>query len=57
MYIGQPILSMPRDFYVKPQFLSKVLGRVDDVEDSLKNFASVLGKNPVKDTVSLLEKQ
>ncbi|CAJ0935377.1 unnamed protein product, partial [Mesorhabditis belari] len=45
IFVGQPILALPREFYVKPQFLSQVLNRVTDVMQTLTTFyKSIKGK-------------
>ncbi|CAI5455106.1 unnamed protein product [Caenorhabditis angaria] len=44
LYVGPPGLSLARDFYVKPQYISEVNQRVQDVNDMLTAFAQATGK-------------
>ncbi|CAI2356152.1 unnamed protein product [Caenorhabditis sp. 36 PRJEB53466] len=45
LYTGPPELTLARDFYVKPQYIAEVNGRVDDINYLLTTFASAVGKN------------
>uniref|UniRef100_A0A8R1DNL5 Uncharacterized protein n=1 Tax=Caenorhabditis japonica TaxID=281687 RepID=A0A8R1DNL5_CAEJA len=56
LYPGPPELPKARDFYVKPQFISEVNGRVDDVKELFSDFAAAVGKK-VGDDVLLAAAQ
>ncbi|CAI4224926.1 unnamed protein product [Auanema sp. JU1783] len=39
LYISQPSLSLPLDYYVKPQFMDKLTARKDSILSTMKQFA------------------
>ncbi|CAJ0608913.1 unnamed protein product [Cylicocyclus nassatus] len=45
LYISQPALSMPRDFYVLPQFVDNLNDRATAIEGVMKQFAMDLMSN------------
>ncbi|CAB3399722.1 unnamed protein product [Caenorhabditis bovis] len=51
LYIGEPELSLAREYYVKPQFIDQVNQRVKDVNDLLTSFAHAVGKQCSADDV------
>ncbi|KAK6026660.1 peptidase family M13, partial [Ostertagia ostertagi] len=40
LYVSQPSLSMPRDFYTLPQFVDKLNSRAEQIEEVMKLFAA-----------------
>ncbi|KAK5966444.1 Zinc metallopeptidase [Trichostrongylus colubriformis] len=58
LYVSQPSLSMPRDFYTLPQFVDKLDARAEQIEKVMQVFASDVVDDPGKynDTIKKASK-